>query len=1240
MRINEFYYLFLLPGIVYLASCYGYPLLRYVIETSTVFSPFPGDVFKSNLYFASHWLVAIWHSSRSPSRSLLFNWKNCASCVLIGLLWLDHCARDGVLYDLSSLCGLCPVFCLVHCSAAHAALRIIDDISGRLVRRGRSLSRGLVSHILSECGRPHHDNDDLRNSFRNPVHVSPGDVANHSHGNAAGVRNAGAPSLRATATTMGLNPFIYQMSRRDQLGGADGSREHYWAKDLNAQYRPANYSHDQALIIVDVDYYVDMPGLLLSHEGPVLLHTFTPSAAASNSRQDYRYTFLPNNCVEMTVCGNSAPYSHHIWDYTKDIVTVYSEPSPFWPLTGSGPRFHVYNVERNTVGEDHEHVALIPLKIYTGLPALLARKFVTGMELTRFQPVQCIETKNGAEHWTVFKKQFPVNAECGPKVIVTLGRAGSEACVTIPYEVHETLVNQANNAKTTGLTLSSVKTILSHYKKDPLAAAVTTAGETILQRYYSHKHDSALPTVMPVERASRTFQHYNDFDEQDANPCVHPFCPPILNEGFNPVHSVGNDINCVRERVEIPQSKTRSIPAVTQFVLTAMTQLIERLVPEQEAHMAHPADEEDVWNRQKRRTQRSILEVAMFCLRTLVWVLKCFMKGEVYDGPKAPRNISTVDPHHKLEYSQVCYTAANQLKKFDFYAFGKTPKEVAERVADTLSKTKTGANFNDFSKMDGHINYVCRLLELMFLLRLFVVELAQSIRQMHASGRHREGVTRQGVRFRQGESRASGSPETSVLNTLVCIFMIYLGYAYRFRDQGVLDPWEKAWQELLDKCIAGGDDSSAGDLPDEYIVRSCKSIGMVAKPNFLVRGSLGVNFLARYYGPDVWNGDPTSCVDIRRALGKAHMSTIKDAPAVEKFYQKWKSLSLSDHNTPVFEHVCNALDRLNVQVDVCERVAETESWWTKEYPDLEQQYPNEHQEWMDDLLAAQMPGFRVDFLEQHCARATTLEELMQFPLCWNADDRYSIEAPVDKPVVSDVNPLATPAPTPATGVHDDNDAADIGPASALENIAEENATDPPRSEQEAKDRVARMVAAAAAYSIALRLNKSKQYVPDGTRGTIPCATKLELHRAGAHFFMGSLWPSDFPEEFKNKLGPGDHVYDSETIRREMEPFCQSAGRVKDNIAFVVNHVAAIEQGLNLDAELQANLKKAYEEAAATTETRAVEQSRGADSASSTSGGGQSPKPKGNSGNARPNGKRNGKKPVRRGGKPAVARPKE
>jgi hypothetical protein len=371
------------------------------------------------------------------------------------------------------------------------------------------------------------------------------------------------------------------------------------------------------------------------------------------------------------------------------------------------------------------------------------------------------------------------------------------------------------------------------------------------------------------------------------------------------------------------------------------------LIPDEQVHMLLPVDYEVVYKRQPRPSQRAILDEADHSKSTNM--TQQFMKKEAYPNVNDPRGISTINGCDKREFSRYMYSFVDSvLKNQNWYAFGKTPRVVAHRVAEVCSKAKA-VYLKDFSRMDGRHSNVLHYLEKFCYLRAFHESVHEHLIEMVNKHHHLKARTTFGVRLMTEYQRLSGGADTSGANTLDTAFCAYLAYRMMWTEPS------HAWSML---GIYGGDDGLDGDLDPEIATSAALRVGQVLEVNEINRGEPGVMFLARRYGPDVWYGDLTSCCDLKRQLSKLHLTKRLGGKISreQKLQEKAYSFLLTDANTPVIGPFVKKALKLFPMKTPFENAVGT--WGVEE--DVSKQYPNMYADWMQEYAHDSLGDFNFE----------------------------------------------------------------------------------------------------------------------------------------------------------------------------------------------------------------------------------------------------------------------------------------
>jgi hypothetical protein len=214
----------------------------------------------------------------------------------------------------------------------------------------------------------------------------------------------------------------------------------------------------------------------------------------------------------------------------------------------------------------------------------------------------------------------------------------------------------------------------------------------------------------------------------------------------------------------------------------------------------------------------------------------------------------------------------------------------------------------------------------------------------------------------------SGSMDTSLFNTGDNALIIFYGYYLKYRD------YATAFEKLNTLAAIAGDDSLTGDLEPQYLIESASFWGHKMTVDYFEHGSLGVNFLARVYSPDVWYGDLNSSTDIMRSLAKLHTTVnLNQFTPLQKLQQKLSALYMTDENTLIFSKLLETYKRLGGTLD-CERDYRIQSYWSQFSKG--DQYPNHYGDWM----LAQLPEqFNVNDAFTHLDNCTQLRQMLRTP---------------------------------------------------------------------------------------------------------------------------------------------------------------------------------------------------------------------------------------------------------------------
>jgi hypothetical protein len=820
-----------------------------------------------------------------------------------------------------------------------------------LLHPWKGVARKLITNQLGSSPAPIHSYGRLRKAFNSTEFFSGSEVKNHSHGVAAGHRAAVNRFVAAICVATGLDQYSFQMSKRDQSENMRGCRTYYWAKDVNAVPHFDEILPSDFITMIDVDYYMDMPDHLATHPQPHMIYTVQPECAG-RVNDDYAYSFDCNGVMTWKVTGG-ATYKHEIWNYGRDWFTVSAK------FLGIPYKTVVYDVQSRRTSPDKQLVLVSPMRVLYGLAAIFA--YYMGSPLKRLN----------VSHSKGFNK-IKVQSNVGR--FVSVARVNTEVSATVLATMFDSLISTRNISPNTKLNLYQVKSLATNVMpgldKDLYCP--------ILTDYFNNASES-IPDEIHVVDAPKLIAIAFATPEPGDKPCLEAFAKPFVPPAYVPLNNKSSSDQSIKGRVLAPRENAKEV--LGEFKMTptkqlAMAEFVKRLVPN--PRVGTPYDFDEIAARQTKPGQKKdLLEAGFWC--HVVRFVKTFMKREAYGKATDPRNITTFNPKMKIDYAGYMYSLMDHMKPFKFYAFGKPPKEVAERVASICSESKV-VDCPDISRMDGYVNEMCRQLERAVGVRYFAPEYVDDFLRVHALAYGNKGITTHGMKYEQEFSRGSGEMGTSVWNTIINLFICYLASYLKTGN------FDQSWEYLETKVLAGGDDGIIGDMTDKTLVRAARDVGFILKCPRFKRGDMGVNFLARVYGPDVWNGDPVSMCSLRRQMEKFHLVTNCNIPPVQKLFEKSLSFSYTDANTPVIGFLVTRVLDLARGFTTTNTITRYGDDW-----DQDKQYPNCYSDWMEVVAAEELPLTYQGALLDWIKNVDTLEELLSAPVFFEEGREFTNE---------------------------------------------------------------------------------------------------------------------------------------------------------------------------------------------------------------------------------------------------------
>jgi hypothetical protein len=735
-----------------------------------------------------------------------------------------------------------------------------------------------------------------------------------------------------------------------------GSRSYYWCKDLTTTPEDFDPPDNALLILIDTDYYIDINQLLATVQMPVYVYTIVPEAVCE-TEGDFKFTFDEHNNIRYDVSGGAA-YKHRLWNHSGDsalISTLDVEwDSVFdWIFSLLWTRTTAYNVEVRRVAKHRSSILYAPMGHWQG-PFALLLKFLKGRKVERLAVVEGKYLR------------LDVSTESG--FYRSTGMVNEYAHATVPVEVD-------SQARILGLTSSVSLTPASVQRYvDDHAASVVLAN-------YHRQSVGIVPDTVVTAAVHRVQFRPHSYDEF-AKPSLVAFMSPLVDGSYAFDQCLSNDKQGIKGRIK---DVACSISETTPFVRKVMLEFTDLVSTG--ANLV-PVDHDEVYVRQNRPSQRYLLALAELATQPLR-MIKSFLKKESYGKITDPRVISTICPEDKMEYSRYMYAFSAHMKTFSWYAFGHTPKVIAQRVAAICVSATQHVNLTDMSRMDGRVSPLVRQFEEIAITACFKPAYTSDLLELMRSQHGLRGISTHGERYTTGSARNSGSPETSGANTLLNAFTAFLALRMSRDSAGAFFTPAEAWSRL---GLYGGDDGLTADIDPTIYSKAASILGQLLTKEVINRGDAGVEFLARRYGPDVFYGDTNSCCDLLRQLSKFHTTVhLNGVTAVDKLVAKCEAVALTDPYTPIFGPLSKKVLEIKGGVGVEGDLLRCVSWWAR-YP-REDQFPNSPAVWMESYV--QTLGLDVDRFKRWIDGCSTLADIMSTtPLLLDSKSVDTAPAPV------------------------------------------------------------------------------------------------------------------------------------------------------------------------------------------------------------------------------------------------------
>ena len=609
---------------------------------------------------------------------------------------------------------------------------------------------------------------------------------------------------------------------------------------------------------------------------------------ASRITDEMKYTFLPDGRFHQTVKGGST-YSQHLYDFrSSEYLTIFG--------------IFTYHVTRRVFKDDEfEMVLLTPWATRFSITSHSKQ-----MPLSHFVPVV------GVKDPMVVVDTYGYRSVSLPQ---------SYSCIDVAYAEIDRL--RGLDGGKLGITSYDIKK----------ATDLDEPSCGLLQRYMR----ATGPSCTDVVSESGVIHYvFNPMDLSSVKLSARAMCPPFVENGaYVPLADRGNDARMTVGRVMQMQVHAEEDPPeeYEEYAKEFTTLIAMQLCPD--GKKLKPLTVEDAASRQTKPSQWHKWEQTARHGKSKTPV--SFRKNECYPEPKDPRMISQEKDDVKLQSARFAYAIMDALKLCDWYAFGRTPSQIADIITRIAEATDELLE-TDYSRWDGHVTRFLVAVFSRILTNCF--DMTEELDYVLNSRNNVWCRTFFWILMCSFWSQRSGDMFTSSSNSILNKFVMFC--TSRRSGLSAIDSYNALG-------IFGGDDGLAHGDP-KMLAEVCRDLHLAIKVKVVKRGGR-LSFLSRIFGPRVWDGCPNNCCDIPRQLAKLHLTTRMDPTlnlrdlVSEKFFAYW----LTDEHTPVIGMIVSAwLDKYPYA-----EATNDATWWAKF--DKTVQWPNWHEGWMIDYLHESIP---------------------------------------------------------------------------------------------------------------------------------------------------------------------------------------------------------------------------------------------------------------------------------------------
>lgn len=777
--------------------------------------------------------------------------------------------------------------------------------------------------------------------------------SNKPHALAAAFRSETVRKMIEAVELLCKRPFFYQHSKMS-YGVYDGNLDPLVTKDTFARPLKMSPTEHSVIILVDDDYYCDLPKRLAKYPNNIwLLYTVSPKHAGYTG-VDYSYSFDSSGRLHMRAEGGSA-FKHYLWDFSSDHCTVGDGADESY--------INTFLIEKVSMPDDHDVVMFFPMSRVN--KRLLEYDLFHPKPLKRLAPV--IETTS-AEHIVLV-------VGAGLETYVSISEPLLETSCDIPRKVFDQLA-AITNCTTTTITKHSLEGAGIPQETSGLAMSYFRSQKNVLRF-------EAISKFVPTS----TVYSYGTPDVW--KPTCKVFMTPLVGgRCFIPNSDIYNEWAAINTRLLQFDNKV----VIKPYVLTVFNEFLELLSLDVGAkqNTLVPFSTEDVMSRTRTKAQHTKMAMADLCNRA--GAATGFVKAEAYPSLKDPRGIINYSSEAKHKMAPFSYALAEVLKKASWYSFVE-PEELERKLSSMVTRARETFSSRgvevraveiDAKRFDGHVNELQRSIALMLYIYFFMSQYFHTIYEDYKQD-YFCLVHLQEFCFNLIWKRGSGSMVTSIENSFLSAFFQYLSNRIMVNDQQMTP--EEAYNNI---GLIGGDDviRCVGYSKEEFAKRMAR-VGKLVGHEFELTETKFPTFLGRAYGGLLF-GDFSSCLVPDRVFVKLHVSADRNADPRQKLAEKAVAILITDQYTPVVSDWARAVQN-------CSDYRDFDLSKLKYSSDLSQALylytqqacrynfqPDGLKDWMEELWYGWLfnVGFDMERFISDCQRPCTLLERASFgPYC-------------------------------------------------------------------------------------------------------------------------------------------------------------------------------------------------------------------------------------------------------------------